>query len=450
MTVTKEITKLENSAVKLTVTINKDDVASGYNESIAKFAKTIQIPGFRKGKVPVSVLERKYGDALKNDIAGELIEKALGQIFEEIEEKPLPYSTPSMDTLPEFDLTKDYTFTVTYDIFPVVKDVDLKGIEIEVPTCSVTEKDITEELKSIQERNATVIEKKDDEAAAKDDIATVNYAEIDDEAKVIPNTERQDFVFTIGTEQNIFKFDDDVIGMKKGETKIIVKKYPEDFADKDLAGQTKKIKVTLTTLKIRNLPALDDELAQDVNEKFKTLDDLKADIKKNLELAVENRIKELKSTALIEKLIEKNPVALPVSMINTELEYRWRALAQQFQTTVEQLDKLVTSSGRTKEDMLKEWTGDSEKNLKGRILVDSLLKAREITVSPEDVDAEYAKIAESAGISVDEVKSHYSDPRAKEYLIDDMKEQKLYAKLYEEVSVKKGKKTAFADLFKNA
>ncbi|MBO5691648.1 MAG: trigger factor, partial [Spirochaetaceae bacterium] len=111
MEVTKEITKLENSAVKLTVTIPQKDVAAEYNESVAKYAKNVQIPGFRKGKVPASVLERKYGEMLKADAAGELIEKALGEIFESIDEKPLPYAQPTMEEAPVLDITKDLTFT---------------------------------------------------------------------------------------------------------------------------------------------------------------------------------------------------------------------------------------------------------------------------------------------------------------------------------------------------
>ena len=122
--------------------------------------------------------------------------------------------------------------------------------------------------------------------------------------------------------------------------------------------ELRKIRVTLTALKLRNLPELDDELAQDVSEKSKTLDDLKADIKKNLENALENRLNEIKTTALIEKLVEKNSIDLPVSMCDAELNSRWRMMARQFQTTTEQLEKIITSSGQNKEKMIEEWKTD--------------------------------------------------------------------------------------------
>lgn len=448
MNVTKEITKLENSAVKLTVTVAKKDVAAGYQETITKYAKNIQIPGFRKGHVPVSVLERKYGEALKADAAGDIIEKALGEIFEEIEERPLPYAQPQMDEAPVLDTEKDLTFTVTYDVFPVVKVENFDGITVKEPVVEIGDKELDEELEQIRERNAMVLDKKDNEVAVQGDIATINYSELDDNGAVVPGSERQDFVFTIGSGQNLFKIDNDVINMKKGETKEITKTYEDNFEDKDLAGKTKKLKITLTALKVRNLPDLDDELAQDVNEKYKTLADMKADIKKNMEVTRDKRIAEIKSQSLLEQLVEKNAFDLPKSMVAAELDSRWRMMAQQFRTTPEQLDKLVAASGQTKEAMLTEWTGDAEKMLKSRIIVEALLKERNITVTPEEIDAEYEKIAEDAGISVEEVKKHYADPRAKEYLIDDTKEQKLYKQLFEQIKIVKGDKIPFADLFK--
>jgi trigger factor len=448
--VTKEVTKLEHSSVKLTVTVAKKDVAESYNEILAKYAKSVQIPGFRKGHVPAPILERKYGESLKADAVSELIDKSLNEIFEdeaETENRPLPYAQPVMESMPAIDITKDLTFSVTYDVFPKVSIADFNGITIKEPQVSIGDKELEEELKAIQERNAVVIDKKDDECVEKDNIVTITYAELDDDGKEIAGSKRQDFVFTVGTGEDIYKIDDDIIGMKKNETKAITKKYKKDDADKELAGKTKKITVTVTAVKTRNLPKLDDELAQDVNEKYKTLDDLKKDITKNMEYAREKKISEMKSNDLLTQLIERNKFDIPASMLKAELESRWQMMAQQFQTTPEALDRMIEASGQKKEDMLKEWTGDSEKMLKSRIIVDSLLRERSIAVTPEEIDAEYAKIAESSGMSVEDVKKHYAEPRAKEYLIDDAKEQKLYKELFAQVKIVKGDKIAFADLF---
>ena len=430
MKLTKEFTNLEKSAVKLTVTVGKKDVQETYNEMLGKYVKNAQIPGFRKGHVPANVLERKYGDALKADAMSEIIDKSLNEIFEkETENRPLPYQQPVMDKMPEFDTEKDFTYTVTFDVFPKVEVKDFGGITIKEPQVTIGDKELQDELKAIQERNAIVMDKKADEAVAKNDIVTIDYTEENGE-------NRNGYVFTVGSGDDVYGIDDDVIGMKKDESK-------------DITKDSKKIKLTVKAVKTRDLPKIDDDLAQDVSEKFKTLDDLKADITRNMEVAKNRKIAEIKSQSLLEQLVEKNPFDIPASMLAAELDGRWRMMAQQFQTSPEQLEKMITASGQTKEAMLEQWTGDSEKMLKSRIIVDALLKARNISVTPEEIEAKYKEIADEGGMTVEEVKKHYEDPRSKEWLIDDTKEQKLYNELYKEVKVTKGDKVSFADLFAN-
>ena len=451
MKFTKEITKLEHSAAKLTVTVAKEDVANGYKTTLGKYVKQVQIPGFRKGHVPASVLERKYGEQIKMEAAGDLIDSVLNEIFQdekELSNRPLPYAQPKMDEMPAFDTAKEFTFTVTYDVFPSVEVKDFNGISVKEPQVSVGDAEVEEELKGIQERNAAVIDKKEDEKAEKDNIVTIDIEEIGEDGKVVEGTKREGFTFTLGTAENVYKIDDDIIGMKANETKEITKKYAKTDADKNLAGTTKKYSVTVKQIKVRKLPALDDDLAQDVSDKYKTLADLKADILKNLNIAKDRKIKEIKVNSLLEQLIEKNPIEIPASMLQAELNGRWGQMAQQFQTTPEDLERMVVASGQKTEDMLAQWTGDAEKMLKSRIIVDSLLKSKNISVTPEEGEEAYQKLADSNGVSVEDVKKHYADPRAKEWFIDDVKEQKLYDDIFAQIKVAKGDKTSFADLFK--
>ena len=449
MKFTKEFKNLEKSAVELTVTIAKKDVAEAYENTLKNYVKNAQIPGFRKGHVPANVLERKYGDSIKADTLGTLIDQSFDEIFkEETENRPLPYAQPTMEKAPELDITKDLTYTVKYDVFPKVEVKDFAGVNVKEPQVTITDDDLSDELKTIQERNATVTEKKDG-VVEKDNIVTINYVEVGEDGKEIADTKREDYVFTVGSGENLYKIDDEVVGMKKDETKEITKNYKKDFENSDLAGKTVKLNVTVKAVKIRDIPALDDDFAQDVNDKYKTLQDMKDDIKKNMELAVSRRVKELKNNSLLEQLVEKNKFDIPASMLAAELDGRWRMMAQQFQTTPEQLDKMIAASGQSKEAMLNEWTGDSEKMLKSRIIVDSLIRARNISVTPEEIEEQYKRIADEGGMTVEEVKKHYEDPRSKEYLIDDTKENKLYDQLYKEVKVSKGDKISFKDLFNN-
>ena len=449
MKFTKEFKNLEKSAVELTVTIAKKDVAETYENTLKNYVKNAQIPGFRKGHVPANVLERKYGDSIKADTLGTLIDQSFDEIFkEETENRPLPYAQPTMEKAPELDITKDLTYTVKYDVFPKVEVKDFAGVNVKEPQVTITDDDLSDELKTIQERNATVTEKKDG-VVEKDNIVTINYVEVGEDGKEITDTKREDYVFTVGSGENLYKIDDEVVGMKKDETKEITKEYKKDFENSDLAGKTVKLNVTVKAVKIRDIPALDDDFAQDVNDKYKTLQDMKDDLKKNMELAVSRRVKEMKNNSLLEQLVEKNKFDIPASMLAAELDGRWRMMAQQFQTTPEQLDKMIAASGQSKEAMLNEWTGDSEKMLKSRIIVDSLIRARNISVTPEEIEEQYKRIADEGGMTVEEVKKHYEDPRSKEYLIDDTKENKLYDQLYKEVKVSKGDKISFKDLFNN-
>ena len=447
MKLTKEFTNLEKSAVKLSVTVDKADVEQAYNSTISKYVKNAQIPGFRKGHVPASVLEKKYGESLKADTIGEIIDTAVSEIFEkETDNRPLPYAQPVLEEMPALDVTKDLKFTLTYDVFPKVSVKDFAGVTVKEPQVTVGDAEIDEEIKAMQERNAMVIEKKDN-TVEKDNIVTIDYVEVGEDGKEIADTKRQDYVFTVGSGENLYKIDDEILGMKKDETKEITKKFKKDYEDTDLAGKTVKLNVTIKAVKFRDLPAIDDDFAQDCNEKYKTLADMKADIKRNMEVAKDRRIRELKNNSLLEQLVKKNPFDIPASMLAAELDGRWNMMAQQFQTTPEQLEKMIVASGQTKETMLKEWTRDSEKMLKSRIIVDALIRERNISVTPEEIEAQYAKIAEEGGMTVEEVKDHYKDARAKEYLIDDTKENKLYDEIYKEVKVTKGDKLTFKELF---
>ena len=449
MKFTKSINNLEKSAIELTVTVDKDEVAEVYKKTLAKYVKNAQIPGFRKGHVPANVLERKYGDSIKAEAIESLIDLSFSEVIKDNQDiYPLPYSQTKMEKMPELDVTKDLTYTVKYDVFPKVEVKNFSGINVKEPQVTSSDDDVAEELKAMQERNAIVIDKKD-ETVEKDNVVTIDYVELDESKNKIESTKRQDFVFTVGSGENLYKVDDDILGMKKGESKEITKTFDKDHEDSDLAGKTVTLKVTVKAVKIRDIPDLDDDFAQDCNEKYKTLQDMKDDIKNNMETAKNRRIREIKNNSLLEQLVEKNQFEIPESMLQTELDGRWKMMAQQFQTTPEQLEKMITASGQTKETMLNEWTGNSEKMLKSRIIVDSLIRSKNISVSSEEIEAEYEKIAKEGGMTVEEVKKHYEDPRSKEYLIDETKENKLYDEIYKEIKVSKGDKMSFKDLFSN-
>jgi trigger factor len=448
--ISKEITRLEHSSVKLTVTVDKDDVGVQYDELVSGYSKNLQIPGFRKGKVPKEVLERKFGATLKGEALGRIIEKSITGIFEDEsfprEDKPLPYSTPQVEDEPALTLGSDLRFSVTYDVMPSVKVETWKGLTVEAPDAEVSGEDISRELEAIRDRNAIVQDKDDGEAALKDDVVTVDYQELSGAGEPLPASKREDFVFTLGSGYNLYKFDDDVAGMKKGETKDIEKTYPGDCADKDLAGRTIKLRITLTALKKKILPELDDDLAQDVDEKFKTLEDLKADITDRLSRNLDKRLRDITLNNLLEKIMEGVPVEIPESMVRIELESRWRNLARRFNTSPEDLLKIMGSSGKTAEEISAEWRPDVLKALHSRLIVESLTEELGLEAADDEVEKEYEKMAGETGQPVEDIRKYYEQDNMRIYLKEEIKERKLFDLMLAENTIKKGKKEKYLDL----
>jgi trigger factor len=319
--ITKDIQRLEKSNISLSITVPKDDVRSDYQNMLKDYTKNIQIPGFRRGKVPQEVLERKYGDALKQEAVGRIIESAIKEVFTEENlprsERPLPYSTPELQDEPQLDFEQDLKFTVVYDVLPEVKIGQWKGLNVEYPCAEIKKDDIERELENIQERNAIVMDRDDSASAKKGDVVTIDYQVFEEDGQTPSEIQRKDFVFTLGSNTNVYQFDDDIIGMKKDQTKEFDKKFPGEHIEPELAGKKRKVLITLTSLKEKQLPALDDDLAQDVDEKYKTLDDLKKHIKERLEKNLEVKLRDVKTSELLKKIMENTPVILPESMIKT-------------------------------------------------------------------------------------------------------------------------------------
>lgn len=447
----KELKIADKSHAELSVVIKKKDVKDRYEKLLTKYSKELQLPGFRKGKVPVNILESKYGDAVKSDLASDLIEESLKEIFEKFNEyeRPLAYSYPEMKETPKLQIDKDFSFKVEYDVFPKVEIKKQEGFTVKIPEVEIKKADIQKELEKIQERNALVSNKKEGAVVEKGDIATVDYAELDDNGNIIKETEYKGFVFTVGSESNIYKFDNDIIGMKKDESKDIIKTFSADEKDENIAGKTKKIRITITSLKYKDLPKIDDDFAQDVNEKYKTLADLKADIEKNMKNAIDDKIKKIKESSVIEQMIEANPFELPESMINAELESRWIMLANQFRTEPAKLEKMLASTGESKEHFIQEWRADSEKSLKGRVIVEILIKEKDINVSEEEIENEFKALSDKTGLKIEDIKKRYSSPSEKEYFIDEIKEDKLFEQIYSKSTVEKGEKVTVEAFFEN-
>ena len=446
MVASKNIEHLEHSSVKLTVSVAAADCRKEYDGLLAEYSKSVAIPGFRKGHVPSSVLERKFGDGLRLDAMGRVLEKAVEEAITDIPEKPIAYSQPSLEGDPEFAVDKDFSFAVKYDVFPEVIAPDWKGLEVEMPESSVEAADEEREINAIRDRNAIVMEKDAAAVAAKGDIATVNYRELDAQGQAVEGSAREDFTFEIGTGYNLYKFDDEVVGMAKDQTKTIEKSFPADYEYSDLAGKNVKLEVTLTKLKEKKLPELDDEFAQDVSEKYKTLADLKADVRKQLEKRLEDRLRQMREKALIDALMTRTSVDLPLSMVEAELAMRLENMMRQMgMDTIDKLDRMLAYSGKTRTDLLEDWRPNAAKSIATRLVLEKLTSEGKYECSDAELEAELERIAGESNMSAAEVRAEYEKHGNLEYLRDRIKEDRLLADIQAAAKLKKGPKLSFVD-----
>jgi trigger factor len=234
--------------------------------------------------------------------------------------------------------------------------------------------------------------------------------------------------------------------MRKGETKEFEKIYPGDFIDQELAGRTVKLRVSLTALKSKILPELDDDFAQDVDEKYQTLEDLKASIRERFTKNLDRRLRDLTLNGLLEKIMAGAPAEIPESMIRIELESRWRNMARQFQTTPEELLKILGVSGKSYEDITSEWRPEVIKALHSRLIVETLMEEQNFTATDEELEQQIARLSEESGSAPEEIKNYYAQDPMREYLKQDIKERKLFELLLAENTVTKGKKEKYLEL----
>ncbi|MDR0670509.1 MAG: trigger factor [Treponema sp.] len=452
MNIQKELSHQEHSSVKLAITVAKDDVRSQYDEILGNYGKNLILPGFRRGKVPREVLLRKFGDALKAEVLGVIIEKSMAEVFgdeknpKEDVPRPLPYSTPTLAENPVLDPENDLSFSIVYDVFPTVKVGVWKGLEIEVPEVEITDEDVNRELEKIRERNAIVVDREEGAGAETGNIVTVNYREIDGGGEPVPHTERQDYVFTLGTGTSVYQFDDEIRGMKIGETREFEKTRPAEEAPSGAAGQTVKLRVSLTALKERRLPELDDDLAQDVDEKFNSLEELTNNIRDSLNRNLEQQLRVFKINRLLERITADTPVDIPESMIRIELEVRWRDLARAYNTTVDLIQKGMANEGKKVEDIQNVWRPGIVKALHSRLIVETLIEELKLEAGDEDMEQEIANMAAGETDRAEEIKKYYNQEHMKGQLEEEIKERKFFDILLAENTIKTGKKENYLDL----
>lgn len=320
----------------------------------------------------------------------------------------------------------------------------LHGLEIDQPQWEITDEDIGRELKGIQEQNALFTDKESGDLE-KGNIANVDYGELEAGAEK-PGTKREAFVFEVGTGYNVYKIDDDIIGMKKGETKLVTKVYPEDFETSALAGKSVTLRVTLNSIKEKKLPEINDELAQDISEKFKTLEELKADIRTKLEHAVKQNVRSRTITRLLDSIVETSKIPLPQSLVDYQLENMWQEYVSQMRIDEKKLVQVLEAQGTTMESLRTEWLPSAQKRARLQLVISEVAKRESIAIEEGELDAEIAKMAEERKVAPDELKESLARSNLVDYMKSNLRIDKLYDFLLSKTTLRAGESRKVLDI----
>ena len=447
---TRELSVSDDSEVRLTLTVADDSIRETYDGIVSELRRTARLKGFRRGKAPRDVLIRKFGPALLAQATEQVIKESVGQVIGEIEHKPLPFAPPALDSEPQLVLGEDFTFTVTYDTYPGVELGPYRNLPLERLQVSIADADLERELSRLQEQNAVVIDKQADGAGpvvvAHGDVVTVNYVEHDDAGQPVAGSERRDFVFEVGTEYNIYRMDDDLVGMVRGSDKVITKSYPADYQYSDLAGRTVTLKVGVTSVKEKQLPDLDDELAQDISDRFKTLADLKVDLRTRLQEDADRRVRERLIGQLMDRVVETSQVPLPKSMMAAELEGEWRNLVARSGSDAQRFEAAMAERGVSREELMEQSRPHLERRARYALVRDKLAEAEGIEISDEDLDRHLAQQAEARGTDPEELRAQFKRQNMLVHVRNELRNDKLYDHLIAVSAITPGAETSYVDL----
>lgn len=395
--------KVENNQGVLTVEVDASQVDAALDQAFKKVVKKVQVPGFRKGKVPRKMFEARFGvESLYQDALDILLPTAYGQAVQETGIEPV--DRPEVD-VEQMEQGKSLIFKATVTVKPEVKLGDYKNLTIEPKEFEVTEESLDAELKRMQERHAELVTIEEG-AAENGDQAIIDFEGFQD-GVAFEGGKAEDYALELGTGTFIAGFEEQVVGMTLGEEKDITVTFPEEYHSPNLAGKEAVFKVKLNSLKRKNLPALDDEFAKDVSE-FDTLEELKADTKKKLEEKAAQEKDQYIREQLVLKAAENAEIDLPAVMVEHELDQMVSEFGQRLQYQGMTLELYYQFSGMDESQLRDQLRQDATSRVRTSLTLEAIGKAENIVATDEDVDAELEKLAAMYGRPADELRKIFS------------------------------------------
>lgn len=394
-----QIENLEHNMAKLTIEVPAEEVEKALQAAYLKQRKHINVPGFRKGKVPRQMVEKMYGPAVFYDeAANHLISNAYGKAYDECELDIV--SQPEIDIV-QLEKGKNFIFTAEVAVKPEVTLGEYKGLKVDKVSTRVTAKEIDEEIEKQRERNARTVDVTDRAVQDKDQVMLNFEGFVDGVA--FAGGKGENYPLTIGSGAFIPGFEEQLIGAQIGTEMEVNVTFPEEYHSEELAGKPAVFKCTVTAIKAKELPELDDEFASEVSE-CETLEDYKAEVKKNIKARKEAEGKEKRENQAVEQAIENATMDIPEAMIQMQV----RQLADDFARRIQQqglsVEQYFQFTGMTREKMLEEMRPQAETQIKTRLVLEAIVKAENIEVSDERMDEELQKMADAYKMELDKLK----------------------------------------------
>ena len=424
-----KVEKTENAnEVKLEFTVEAKVFDEGIKKVFNKNAKYFNIPGFRKGRAPMNIVEKYYGDEIFYEDA---FNEVVPAIYDEAikNEKLEVVSRPKIDIV-QMEKGKDLIFTAIVDVKPEVKLGKYKGISIEKTEYKVEETDIDAEIKTMAERNSRMVTVSD-RAAKKGDIAVIDFVGsvngVEFEGGKASNHELE-----LGSNTFIPGFEDQVIGMKTEEVKDVKVKFPEEYFSKELAGKDAVFKVTLHEIKEKELPKIDDEFAKDVSE-FDTLKELKADIKSKKEKQNEERSKAELEEKAVKAVAADSTIDIPSGMIELEIDNMEQDMDRRLSYQGINLEQYLQMLGKTKVDFRNESQEPAKQNIQIRLVLDAVFNDAKLEISDKEVDEKIKELATTYGRKEEDLRNN---EELLGHIKDSIKSEKAIAYIVDNAKVK--------------
>lgn len=423
-----QVEKLEKNMAKLTVEVPAENVEKAIQGAYNKMKKSINIPGFRKGKAPRQLIEKMYGkEVFYSDAVDAMLPKAYSDAVEECGEEIVSY--PKIDVV-QIESGKPFIFTAEVAVKPAVTLGEYKGIQVEKAPIEVTDEEIEAQVNKEREANSRTVTV-EDRAVQKGDIATIDFEGFVD-GVAFDGGKGENYDLEIGSNTFIPGFEDQLVGAEIGKELDVNVTFPEEYGAKELAGKEAVFKCKVNGIKVKELPEADDEFAQEVSE-FDTLDEYKADIKAKLLKDKEDEAKRAKEDAVIGKIVENATMDIPDAMVEYQTQQMLDDFGRRMQSQGLSLEQYFQFTGMTEADYKEQMKPRALQNIQSRLVLEAVAEAEKLEATEEDLEKEYAKMAEQYKLDVDKVKEIFGEYQ-KEELKKDIVIQKA-AELVTEAAV---------------